>query len=363
MNMNYNPQIEIEITEINADGSESPIIGLLKEFADTDYRHHDQNKPLTIKASIQKSLGSMQNTCALEVFNAPIIEAIRQDPERTTAEIAKTFYRLRVWAWHDDNGTTTKTARPNIPPAFVGDVLDGFPTPKPSSTTDSSFRIEAISHSWLATSGKMRETWQPNTDWATVTQDIFDYIISKGYGRETYQATPKSVIENIVTLPLLQAKTFQRHFNMNRNPMETLNDFCRELDLVWGFENNIPYIISRSTYFDTNELNQIAVEDDFDVPLKQNTGKIGLTSFSTMGFSASGIFDPNFILGVKVSTNDNSQIDSSLLESIGRINELSINLDNEQGHTVDINASYISESTNDVRLPKRRDDTSGRHYQ
>jgi len=353
--MQYNPQVDIEITRLAADGSEQQITDNFTSIADQDFNFHSTNKPLDFKASINKRLGSEQDTCTVTIQNPQFLEDLRQNPTSFVENIRDNFYRIRVWAWHDDNNQVSNTVRPNIPPVWVGDILDGFSSGS-TSTTDSQLTIESSSHSWLATSGKMRRTWAMGTTYDVIMNDILDWFLNeRGYGKETIGGTAKKVITGVEN-GLLASKATKKAFTINRNPIEVANDLCREFDLMFGFHCNIPYVLARSNYFLVNELNDISVGNE-GVLIDRQTGKIGISDFSSYSINCSSIFNQYHIIGSLATISDAPQIDGGL--ALGRIDSTQITLANgSDGHVSGISCSYVGSDGNIV-LPRRRNNSSG----
>jgi len=361
----YNPQLAVEFTILSEDGSERQeedfITFLSSEINGqqfNDYNFHARNKPLGVEVDINKGLGSTQNTCNLTFYNHLLIEQIRKNPDLIVSSISENFYRVRVWAWHDDNSSSTSTARPNIPPVFVGDVIDGF-TVEDLDTVDSSIRIQAHSHSWLSTIGKMKKTWEPGTNYLLIMQDLLQFILDKNYGVETLGNAPVYVIED-ETSGILEAKLLLRSKSININPLEEINEICRELDMLWGIENNIPYVLLRANFFRNNFLNQTPINEG-DSIYSSETSKIKLNSYGLFEFNASSIWQNSFVLGTVHAQVDIGSIDPSVTSNaIGRLDSLSISLSNGQkGHTTNLQYSWLGDDDK-VRLPRRRGNTTGR---
>lgn len=364
--MQYNPQIEIQLNRLDVDGKEvfdqnDPICNLSSKNPAgdvlNDYNYHSTNKPIRVNCDISKNIGSENDSAAIALHNHPLFEQLRENPASILNAIENSFYRLRVWAWHDDNDSLVQQPRPNIPPAFVGDVYEGFGF-QSNEVTDSVITIQALSHGWLANSDKMRQTWPEGTEYLKIVEDIFAFIVNdRGYGIESIGAAPKSVIEGLETAGRLSAKKLVKPFTIDRNPTETLNDICRELDMDWGIDNNIPYILNRNYYFATNELNSQPV-NPFNT-IYDETSKTGLTSYGLYNFSSSMIYDAGVVLGNLYRLLDSPQINTNAgIE--GKLKSQSIKLSNVDGHNSQMEFDVYDIVSDKVKLPRRRRDEKSR---
>jgi len=365
----YNPQIELEFTVIGQDGFETgdeTFLTLLSSNDEkgllNDYKYHDRNKPIAVEANINKSFTSLNSTASIKIYNHLFVEYFKQYPNTFFDDLENNYHRVRIWAWHDDNGSSAATSRPNIPPVFVGDILQGINI-QPLSTSDSVINIQAESNSWLMTSGKMRKTWDAGTNYGTIVQDLMQEIIDRGYGVETRGQTPRYVIEPN-TLIKLQAKQLIRSKSITNNPVEELNEICRDFDSVWGIENNVPFYCNRDEYFQPNQVNstQLNTANRF---LWSESSKIGLTSIGIRDFQCSAVWQNEFILGTSYLSSDEGMFNQNGNEIFGfdgRLDTANISLNNVNtaGHTCDMVFGYVDNESNKVRLPQRRLDASGR---
>ena len=358
--MQYNPQLKLEFSLLNDDGNESDMTIDLFQGIDgydsSDLNYHAGNKPIAVECNIQKSLGGGQQTADIVIHNSPYIETFRNNYKGELEKIRNQKWRVRIYAWYDDNGSVTQSPRPSDPPVFVGDITEDFVVTS-SGINDTSLQLQATGHGWLANSGKMKQTWQAGTTYLEIVNDLFDYMLNeKNYGRETRASTPKKVILNTGELN----NTFKRGFSINRNPCEVMNDICRDLDCVWGINNNIPYIMLRSNYFLNAEAPIESQPTEFNY-FVDGRGMTSLVNFSKYTFSFSALWFNNFIVGGTVSQTEAPQVNSQDLV-LGRINEISIKLDNFNGHTTDLTCSYHL-GAGQVVLPPKRADNSGLRYE
>ena len=363
--MQTNPQIEVEFSVINPDGTESDMnIKLWEDMNGISYfdtKHSPEWRPLEVNASIIKTLGGAPDQSAITLHNLPWIELFRRDPVAELAKFRDESWRVRIWAWHDDNGSTSQSNKPNIPPVFVGDITEDFGI-QSGDTIDSALQVQATAYGWLVNSGKMRETWQAGTTYKQIFNDILQFIISKGYGRETRTATPRYVIKNDSRMN----KTLKRKFNVNRNPVEILNDLTRDIDATWGIHNNIPYVIMRDSYFGSvngeEYPTQTGLTDDYYV-LNYESGLSSLINYSKHEFSINAKFSNQLLIGQAVAVDESPQTSGGLLGVgtgllFGRFNEINHQLNNYgDGHQSSITLSYLS--GDDVVLPAQRADNSG----
>lgn len=358
----YNPQLDLEFTVLNDDGTESPMtIDLftgLDGVSYADLNHHDEWKPLNVECSVSKSLGGTQDQATITIHNTPYIEIFRKDYRAELNKIRNQKWRVRIYAWYDDNGTVAQSPRPTMAPVFVGDITEDFNVVS-SGINDTSLQFQALGHGWLARSGKMKKTWAATSTYLNVVTDLFDYMINvKKYGRETIGATPKYVILPDARLN----KTRKRGFSIDRNPIETMNDICRDIDFVWGIHNNIPYILPRDKSFGilTDYPSSVTLPSTAIV-IRENTGATSLANYSKYTFGFSSQYSEGILIGRYVQLRESDQVKSNGFGYIGiggRLNEMEISLSNYgSGHQMDANASYFDGG--DVVLPPKRADNSG----
>lgn len=356
--MQYNPQIEIDFSLINDDGSESDMTINLFDGPAGDYsqlRHHEGWDPLKVDINVNKSLGGTQDRARITIHNTPYIEKFYLDYQAELEKIRIQKWRVRIWAWYSDN--LTLTPRPAMPPSFVGDITEDFSV-VPEDITDASIQLECMGHGWLSRSGKMKKTWVAGTTYREIVQDLFENMLSKGYGREQRGDTPKYVIKADARL----GKTLKRGFSKNRNPCEVMNDICRELDFVWGIHNNIPYITPRDKAFNTllEDYPTSSALPPTALTNSHETGMSSLINFGKYSYSLSSLYDSGFMPGRYINTRQDPQINIGVFTGSvdGRINEISANLSNYgEGHQIDITCQYVK--GRDVILPPKRADNSG----
>jgi len=360
---NYNPQIKVEINEILPDGSDIPFAVDFFEGADQNY--HAANKPIHISCRTTNSLGGGQNSASISIRNPLYLEKFRKDPQAELAKFKGKKLRVRIWAWYDDNGTTALGAQPFNQPVFVGDALEGFSVSS-QGVNETSIEIQAQGHAWLATSGKMRKTWEPGVTYLQICEEIMlEFIENRGQGQEDNGQFPHFVVDDFPGR--LEGKILESPLTINRNPMELLNDICRDLDYVWGVHNNIPYIVSRErpSRFDkllvgaVNQFeNRVAIISGF-------TSMSGLINYGTDTFSFSHNFDHNLFIGRVVEVNDEPQTGERGTLVAGRVNQITGSFDNRLGHNMLLDCSYLTNYTrlapldSFVVLPERRADNSG----
>jgi len=360
----YNPQLFVQIHEILPDGTDLPFE--VDFFGGADQNHHAANKPPMINCSITNSLGATQNTMFLTISNSPYIEEFRRDPQAQLERTKGKKLRVRVWAWYDDNESTARSAQPLYQPVFVGDALEGFSVPS-DGVNDASIEIQAQGHAWLSTSGKWKNTWLPETSYKTIAEEIMLFFIEeRGQGQETNSTFPHFVVDDLDLK--LEEKLLESPFTINRNPMEVLNDICRDLDFVWGIHNNIPYIVSRDrpSQFDKllispfNQISEEKAEINFETGMDGNN-----ISYGTTGFSFAHNYDRNIFPGRVVEASDEPQTGERGTFVAGRVNSVSTTLNNYAGHTMSIECDYLTEYNpgapldSKVVLPERRADNSG----
>lgn len=365
----FNPQFDLEFTELDASGNESrtnKLISLLNSTSFNgvqinDYRHHQANKPIRVSANIRKDFTSAGNMATISITNSLFIEELKRNPKQFIKDLNSTYYRVRIWAWYDDNNLSSATPRPAVPPVFVGDVMDGVGVNFQADGTDSTVTIQAESHKWLMTSGAMKKTWGRGFSYLQIVQDLLQEIVDRGYGSESFGQPPTYVIQQ-QTIPELSLKQLKRSKSITENPMNELNAICRDFDAVWGVENNVPFFCLRKEYFQPNRLNQTPVSTVSDPLIQAESGKIGLTSIGMYDFKCSSLWDNRLIMGNYYGASDAGMFLSNpnaSFELDGRLDDVSINLDNYQGHTVDMRFSYFDSDINEVVLPQRRDDSGG----
>ena len=373
----YNPQIEVQINEILPDGSDIPFE--VDFFSGEDKNHHAGNRPINIAANVTNSLGGTQNFCSLTISNPLYIETFRKNPQAEINKFKGKKLRIRVWAWYDDNGVTTKGPQPFDPPVFVGDALNGF-TISADDINDAQIQIQAQGHSWLASSGKYKKTWEGGQTYLDVVNDIMLEIVeNRGQGQELDGSAPRFIVDDF--LEQLVGKELPLSFTVNRNPIEVLNDICRELDYVWGVHNNIPYIVSRKhpfqpDFYPTNS----AMPEEYS-PIDYQTGLISNISYGIDNFTFRSLHDRELFIGRVVTVTDAPQTNpgGTIVNGIvvappqgadntavpGRITEISSVFDNQRGHSMNCTCSYLVNFTKDapteaeVVLPERRANNSG----
>ncbi len=359
----YNPQLRFELSEITPEGLDVPFAVDFLEGLDPNY--HAGNAPLHVTANISSSIGGTQNTASVVINNTPYIETFRRNPQAELAKFQGKKLRLRIWAWYHDNGTTAKSAQPNYPPVFVGDMLEGF-TIGAKGINDSALRFTAQGHAWFAGSGKYRMTWPAKTNYLTIVQDIGTYIVGiKQQGKETQQSAPHVVIDDFDEK--LLKKELDASFSVHRNPMEVLNDICKQTDMVCGFHNNIPYIVSKDRPFQKPWL-PIGLEHNptaASVDVSGDTGMLSLINYGMLNFGFTHNYDPELYIGRVVTAFDEPQIGIQSTYVAGRISAIDIALDNVNGHRCEVNCSYLKEfdplapTESKVVLPEKRADNNG----
>ena len=359
--MQTNPQIEVEFSVINPDGTESDMtVELWKSIDGTDYfntRHDVDWKPLAIDASVIKTLGGAPDQATITLHNLPWIEIFRRDPVAELAKFRDESWRVRIWAWHDDNNSAPQTVRPNVPPVFVGDITEDFGV-QSSDIVDSSVQLQATAYGWLSNSGKMKKTWQAGTTYLTMFNDLLAYILSKGYGHELRGSAPKSVIKTDARMN----KVLKKKFSMHRNPIETLNDLTRDIDATWGIHNNIPYVIMRDAWFNvfTDDYpSQSAPPTTFYV---QNfeSGLNSLINYNKHTFSLAAKLSAEQRIGLLVGNEESPQIEEVAFSDRinGRFDEINHSLSNYgNGHQSDMTFRYYDGGK--IILPTQRADNSG----
>ena len=359
----YNPQLFVEINEIFPDGSDLPFE--VDFFGGADQNHHSENKPPVINCNITNSLGATQNTLFLTITNSPYIEEFRRDPQAQLERIKGKKLRIRVWAWYDDNSSLTRTAQPLYQPVFVGDALEGFSV-SADGINDASIIIQAQGHAWLSTSGKLKRTWEPGFSYKTIAEEIMLYFIEeRGQGQETNSTFPHFVVDDLDLK--LEEKLLESPLTINRNPMEVLNDICRDLDFVWGIHNNIPYIVSRNrpSQFDKLLISPFNQISDQKAECNSETGMTSIISYGTIGFSYSHNYDRNIFPGRVVEASDEPQTGERGTFVAGRVNSVNTTINNYTGHSMRIECDYLTEYNpltpldSIAVLPERRADNSG----
>lgn len=366
----YNPQMMVQLNEILPDGSDIPFeVDFLEgmprgELGLGDLTHHSANKPLKVTARIRSDIGGTMNTCSLSINNPLYIETFRKNPQAELNKFKGKKFRLRVWAWYDDNSSLTPIPPAQIWPVFVGDVLDGFNI-SAQGVNDVEIVINSQGHSWLAGSGKYRKTWKGGTDYFVIVNEIMDEIVNaRGQGQETDGSAPQFFVDDFDGK--LAGKVLPSSFSVNRNPVEVLNDICRELDMVWGVHNNIPYIVSRDRPFQMDKLpisrENVLREEAVEVNYK--TGLISNISYGISGFSFSHNFDKQLFIGRMVEASDEPQTGDGSTFVAGRITSVGAVIDNYDGNVISCNCSYVdynedSPTKSKVILPEKRQDNSG----
>ena len=359
--MQTNPQIELEFSVINDDGSESDMtVDLFTGIGGTSYantRHSDAWKPLEINANITKTLGGTPDQASITIHNLPWIEVFRRDPIAELAKFRDQSWRVRIWAWYDDNSDINQTTRPNIPPVFVGDITEDFAV-NSSDITDSSLQLQATGYGWLSNSGKMRKTWQAGTTYAAIFGDIFQYFKAKGYGRELRGVAAKSVINSDPRM----SKSLKRKLTINRNPVETMNDLTRDIDATWGIHNNIPYVLMRDDYFNvvTNGYPSQQEPPITFYVLNHEAGTNSLIQYNKHTFNLRAKLSAEQRVGLSVGVEESPQIESVAFGNRvkGRFDELNFSLSNYgDGHQANMKLRYMAGIT--VILPAQRSDNSG----
>lgn len=359
----YNPQIKLEINEILEDGADVPFN--VDFLGGSDTSHSDTNKPLQINCTINNSLGSSQNTCAITITNSLYLEEFRRDPQAQLEKIKGKKLRVRCWGYFDDNNQTASTAMPFVQPAFVGDALEGFDITS-SGVNDANLTINAQGHAWLATSGKYRKTWEIGQNYLEIVDEIMGEItFNRGQGQELSTDRPWFIIDDFDLK--LEEKELESPLTVNRNPIETLNDICRDLDMVWGVHNNIPYILSRDRASQSDKfligLNNQGLENKAVV--NYETGLLSIIDYGTDGFSFTHNYDRNLFIGRVVEVSDEPQTGERDTFIAGRIRSVSTTLDNYTGNTMTVQCDYLTDYNPGrplqakVVLPERRADNSG----
>lgn len=359
----FNPQIKVEINEILPDGSDLPFE--IDFFEGADQNNHDRNRPPVVNVSTNSTIGATQNIAYITISNSPYIEKFRRDPQAELEKIKGKKLRIRVWAWFDDNGSTAQGAKPFYQPIFVGDSLDGFSVSS-SGINDSAIQIQAQGHAWLSTSGKWKKTWEPLTNYLTICEEIMAYFVEeKGQGQESSGDFPWFVVDDFPER--LFKKELESPLTINRNPMELLNDICRDLDYVWGVHNNVPYIIARE-HVPQQGLFLIGINNqgfDDKAEVNSETGMIGIITYGTNGFSFQHNYDRNLFIGRVVEVSDEPQTGERGTFVAGRIRSVNASANNYTGHKFSIECDYLTEYNpnapldSKVVLPIRRADNSG----
>jgi len=362
--MPYNPQLRVQFTEILDDGSETEFdLDLFGGLS--DLRNSGTNKPLHVTASVQKALGGAQDAATLLIHNSPYIETFRQNPQAELERFRGKKLRMRIWAWWDDNEATDPGPEPQTVVVFVGDVLDGFDIIS-TGITDSAIQVQGLSHSWLVSSGKYQNVWLPETDYFTICIETLEEIVTtRNQGREELGFEQFYIVDD--SLERLKDKVLESPYAVNSNPLEVLNKICKEFDYTFGINGNIPYILPKSKPFAAGLLpvdpsNSITAQS---IDVSFETGMSSLINYGMYEFSFSHAFTHDFIVGRVVTAFDEPQVNVSSTFVAGRISELSIQLDNMEGHSVETHCQYLynfnplSPTEADVTLPEKRADNSG----
>lgn len=343
----YNPQLKIELFKLLPDGSEAPMdVDLIPE----DIQNYKGNKPILVECQINKELGSAQQTATVTLHNAPIIEEIRTDYFAYLQRIREQNWRIKIWAWWSDSPDRTE---PAYSPVFVGDIYDDVSV-NSSSVNDSALVLRANSHEFIMRSGKYRTEFPAGTSYLDIVNNIFSY-----FKNELNYVDHKIVIQDMNDL--LGGKAVEKPFVINRNPTENLNDICRELDMVWGVDSEAFYIIHRKEAFLEDQLPKIIKDGNLTATVFR-TGMKSLVNFSKYQFSFSNLWDNAFSLGKILGVSERQQINVDQPTPIGgRINNLSIILNNYVGHSCNLTCQYIDfEGDGLVIIPPQRQDFSGR---
>lgn len=342
----YNPQIKIELKKLETDGSESDMD---VQIIPDDIQVHEGNKPILVECNINKALGSGQQTAIVTLHNAPIIEEIRSNYFSYIETIRNQNWRVYIWAWWADS--RAKTDAP-YSPIFIGDIYEDVNV-QPQSTNDATITLRANSHDYIMRSGPYKKEYAAETTYREIVDDVFAYF------RDQLQAVNRLVIQDFEGL--LDQKKVIRPFVINRNPTETLNDICRELDMVWGVDSKTMYFLKRDDFIFTERLMENP-KGNADVRIASASGLTSLVNFSKYQFSFSALWDNVYEIGRGIGVEEFPQINVNSDPPIaGRINSLSINLDNYSGHTTDVICQYFNFAGDPrVILPPQRQDFSGR---
>src|SRR6056300_451820 len=301
MTSKVNGNIHIELWDLDDDHNEVA----LRDDVIPDLRRYQVNTPCRCEVSISETFNSSQDTADITIYNAPIIDQLAADPAPIYEDLRATRKKIKIWQYWPDNDAFYAPVDREL--VYVGDLdPDIKANPKGS---DIELKIRANSHRRLIRKG--RDEMKP-LKWRE--------------GVHTYQDVVTEVLESLNLTFKMQGyqisdpdgkliKPVKRIYQPQKNATEILNDICRTFDCVWGVTKDTLYFSDRRhllednmTFYDTPQM--VSVD---------TTGKIGLTSFGALEFTARNLSDAEAGIGRRLYYADTPKIET-VAAFYGRIN-------------------------------------------